>query len=593
MKKVILLTSLIYVFTGVAGQTTYSKEIIAEIKQVENGLTGRYKIDGKTYNILDRMAYYKIKGLSIAVVRNYTVIWAKGYGWADKKENRPVTTATLFEPGSISKSLNAVGVLKLVQDNKLDPNKDINDYLKSWKFPYDSLSKGKKITLSHLLSHTAGLSVHGFPGYDPKSKIPLIVEVLDGKTPANTAPVRSEFEPGLRFQYSGGGTTITQLIVTDVTRQAYDVFMYNNVLKPMGMLHSFYTQPPSKGKLKNVATGYSKDGIEIRNKFHVYPEQAAAGLWTTPTDLCKYIIETQLAYIGKSSKVLNQEITQLRLTPYIDKSSALGIFFDERNGTKYFLHGASNEGFSGLYYGSLEGGNGVAMFVNSDNANIFPELLNSVVSVYNWKGFDKPEAINPINISDTLTQKYIGVYLIEKAIAEVTQKQGKLYFWGGGDLESMYFTSDKDFVNGESLVRKSFLTDSAENTIGYARRRNGEELPSAIKIHRVDTIKASIGQINSFGWHLLEEKRFDDAILYLNRGIQLEPNDFAVRINLGHAYLFKHEYDKALQLYKASMNLKPNSKSSSKSMIIQDFDYLKKIGFDKTLIDKAGIELNL
>ncbi|MBK9104398.1 MAG: beta-lactamase family protein [Saprospiraceae bacterium] len=149
------------------------------------------------------MAYYHVQGLSIAVVHDYKVAWAKGYGWADKKERKPVTPETLFEPGSISKSLNAVGLLKLVQDQKLDLHTDINTYLTSWQFPYDSISHGKKITLAQLLSHSAGLTVHGFPGYDLSAQIPTVPQILDGEYPANTPPVRSAFEPGIRFQYSG------------------------------------------------------------------------------------------------------------------------------------------------------------------------------------------------------------------------------------------------------------------------------------------------------------------------------------------------------------------------------------------------------
>src|SRR4030095_11219947 len=109
-------------------------------------------------------------------------------------------------------------------------------------FHYDSLSKGKKMTVANLLSHTAGLTIHGFPGYKRSDSIPSLPQVLDGKHPANTEAVRSQFEPGLRFQYSGGGTTILQLIVQDVTREAYDEYMWKNVLKPLDMTMSSYTQ---------------------------------------------------------------------------------------------------------------------------------------------------------------------------------------------------------------------------------------------------------------------------------------------------------------------------------------------------------------
>ncbi len=257
MNKLFLTIAILYGLTQmVAGQTTYSTEIEAQIKLVENNLFTRVIINGKADNILERMAFYNVKGLSIAVVKDYKIEWAKGYGFADKKEKRLVTTTTLFEPGSISKSLYALGALKLVQENEMELNKDINTYLKSWQFPYDSISKGKKITLANLLSHTAGLGVHGFLGYDRNSKMPSLIEILDGKEQSQSPAIRSSIEPDLEFQYSGGGTTISQLMIEDKSKLPYHLFMQQNVLTPLGMTNSFYNQPPTNDKLKQLATGY-------------------------------------------------------------------------------------------------------------------------------------------------------------------------------------------------------------------------------------------------------------------------------------------------------------------------------------------------
>ena len=408
-------------------------------------------------------------------------------------------------------------------------------------------------------------------------------------------PVRSLFEPGLQFQYSGGGTLISQLIITDLSQKRYEKFMYDNVLKPMGMTHSFYSeQPPAGNKLKDIATGYTKDGTEVASKLNVYPEQAAMGLWTTPTELSNYLIETQLAYQGKSSKVLNQSTTRLHLTPYIDQFAAMGVFIGERNGgEKYFFHDAGNEGFRGLFYGSVEGGNGIVVFVNSDDGDIIIELLNSVASVYNWKGFDKPTSVTTKKIPDALAQQYVGIYLYDGLIAEVTKKQDGLYYWTNGQDVKMYFTSDKDFINIEFLAEKGFLTDDRGNVTGYSRKVNGTEYSSATKISRVDTLHANEGQLNSFGWHLLETKEFDAAITYLNRGIELEPNDTTSKVNLAHCYLFENDFDKAIQLYKACMVQKPIGESSLKDIIKQDFIFFRKNGFDKILIERASKALQL
>jgi CubicO group peptidase (beta-lactamase class C family) len=192
-------------------------------------------------------------------------------------------------------------------------------------------------------------------------------------------------EPGLRSEYSGGGITISQLIVMDITRMPYAQFKRDEVLVPLGMTASSYEQP-AKTDSNLLATGYRENGDEVPGKYHVYPEQAAADLWTNPTDLSKYIIETQLAWEGKSAKVLNEAMTQLRLTPNVDAHSALGVFIDSAEGVVHFQHGGANEGFRCQYIGSLSGGNGLVIMVNSDNGAIIAEIINSISRVYHWKG---------------------------------------------------------------------------------------------------------------------------------------------------------------------------------------------------------------
>lgn len=296
MKKINLFLLLCHWLTALTAQQPYSKAVNEQISRVENSLSGGLVIDGKLYTLSERMKKYNVAGVSVAVIDNYQIVWAKGYGYADKKEGRKVTPNTLFEPGSISKSLNAVGILQLAQQGKLDLYRDINQYLVNWKFPYDTVSHGKKITTAQLLSHTAGLGIHGFPGYSRDSIIPGVTAILDGRAPSNTEAVRSVTEPGKESRYSGGGILITQQMLTDLTKQPYEQYMYEQVFRPLGMTNSSYAQPPALSHRKNLATGYKKDGTEVMGKYFIYPEKAAAGLWTTPTDICKYLIEMQLAY---------------------------------------------------------------------------------------------------------------------------------------------------------------------------------------------------------------------------------------------------------------------------------------------------------
>jgi CubicO group peptidase (beta-lactamase class C family) len=450
-----------------------------KISQVETNLQPHIAVEGEgSYSLTDRMAFYHIKGLSIAVIKNYKILWAKGYGWADYDLQIPVTTQTLFQAGSISKSLNSIGVLKLVQNKKIDLFTDINAYLKSWKFPYDSLSKGKKITIANLLSHSAGLTVHGFGGYEKGAKIPTIEQVLDGKTPANSPAVRSMYEPGIKFEYSGGGTTISQLIVMDVTGQPYDQYMYNDVLEPLGMASSTYEQPPVNKNSKLVSAAYYSNGKEVKGKYHIYPEQAAAGLWTNPTDLSKYIIETQLALAGKSHKVLNQQMTALRLTPYVDQSAALGVFIDNyTDSVKYFEHGGVDEGFISQYYGSFKDGNGVVVMTNtSSGGGIIPEIVNNVAKVYGFKGLEQNTKIyKTVGVPDVTLLSYTGRYELEPHFVLTITKEGSNLFVQatGQDKLPIFPETQCKFFSKAVDAEVEFIKDGNGHIVKLVLYQNG------------------------------------------------------------------------------------------------------------------------
>ncbi|MGU9938553.1 serine hydrolase domain-containing protein [Empedobacter brevis] len=315
------------IFFLIFSSFTLAQNINEKIKSFEHNLNAWDKTKHKKSTLKERMNFYEVNAVSIAVVKDYKIEWIKAYGLADVSEKRPTTTETLFQAASISKSFNSLGILKLVEAQKLNLDQDINTFLKTWKFSYDSISKGRKINIAQLLNHTAGLSVGGFGGYEKGQALPSITQILDGAKPANSNAVRSIFEPGLKFQYSGGGTTISQLILEDTTGEEYADYMLKNVLQPLGMKQSSFNQPPSANKKNLLATGYNGK-VEVVGKYHIYPEQAAAGLWTNPTDLAKYIIDTQLSLQGKSNKVLSKEMSIERL------ENNLGVFVQNYNGTK-------------------------------------------------------------------------------------------------------------------------------------------------------------------------------------------------------------------------------------------------------------------
>lgn len=595
MKKISFVLLLLQCLSAATAQQSYSKAVEEQIARVENSLLqGNNQpmiIDGKWYTLSERMKHYNIPGLSIAVIDNYQIAWAKGYGYADKKENRKVTVNTLFEPGSISKSLNAVGILQLAQQGKLDLNQDINQYLVNWKFPYDTVSHGKKITTAQLLTHTAGLTVHGFPGYHRDSVIATVTDILDGRAPSNTEAVRSFAEPGTGPRYSGGGTLITQQMLTDLTKQRYEQYMYEHVFRPLGMTNSSYNQPPAVSQRKNLATGYKKDGNEVPGKYFIYPEKAAAGLWTTPTDLCKYIIEIQKAYQGKSSKLLNQEMVKLHVTP-VKYDVAMGTFIQNREGEKYFNHTASNEGFTGVFIAGLTNGKGVAIFTNSDVGNLMIELVNTVALVYNWEGFTKPEEITTVQVNDTLISKYIGEYITDGLFSEVKKEKDGLYYWMNWVNSKMYFTSSTDFRNIEFRPAKTFIFDSAGTVTGFSNTFNGDPRAPAQKITTLDTLKPRPGQWGLFGNHLLVTKNYDKAIAFLSKGLEIKPSDSSLVKDLAHSYLFKGDFLKAIELYRQYLK-SGNTGNELIKKLKGDFEYLRNAEFDLSVINKAIETLSL
>lgn len=222
--------SLVLVFSQIVfGQSPAQ----SRIERVEKGLLPAVLIKGDpAWTIQERMKHYKVPGVSIAVINDFKIEWAKAYGVKDTETNEPVSADTLFQAGSISKPVAAMTALKKVEQGKIALDEDINNKLATWKLPENEFTAKKKVTLANLLSHTGGTTVHGFPGYAPGEKIPTLSQILDGAPPANTGAVRVDFEPGTRFRYSGGGTTIAQLAIMDIEKKPYPQIAQETVLGP-------------------------------------------------------------------------------------------------------------------------------------------------------------------------------------------------------------------------------------------------------------------------------------------------------------------------------------------------------------------------
>jgi CubicO group peptidase (beta-lactamase class C family) len=371
---------------SLSAQVTRS-DLAARIQRVENGIPPFKRREDEApiqLNLGELMRLYNVPGLSIAVIEDFKIAWARGYGVKEAGSSAPVTGHTLFQAGSVSKPVAAAGALTLVESGRLSLDEAVNRRLKSWQIPENELTALRAVTLRHLLSHSSGLTAHGFDGYAVNSNVPTTVQVLNGEPPANSVPVRVTLVPGTEYEYSGGGYVVTQLLVSDVTGESFPQFMRTAVLDKAGMTDSTFEQPIPPARATEAATGTRDGGDPVPGRWHVYPEMAAAGLWTTASDLAKFAVEIALSRRGKANHVLSQEMTRQMLTPQI-AHRGLGFDVGKYDTLEEFGHAGDDAGFNAILIMFADSGKGVAIMTNSDNGSmVYQQLVRSVAREYGW-----------------------------------------------------------------------------------------------------------------------------------------------------------------------------------------------------------------
>ena len=411
-----------------AGSTT-AEHIDLRIKRVLNGLlpeTGFLDRYGPNAALEQRMAFYHTPGVSIAVVNNNKVEWARGFGVKECGKRAPVTETTLFQAGSISKPIFALAVMRLVQEGRLSLDEDVNRYLTSWKVPPNGAWQ-PRVTLRQLLSHSGGLTVHGFPGYLRSEKRPTVVEILEGRPPSNTPRIEVNILPGTQLRYSGGGTTIAQQLVVDVLGQPFPKTMHDLVLDPLGLTHSTYEQPLPKRREGLAATAHPWKNQPVAGKWHVYPEMAAAGLWTTPSDLAKAGVELQLAVKGESARLLSAETVAQMFKPGIDEAIGIGFFLSGKERSVRFSHGGWDEGFVAQMTMYKHLGLGAVIMLNSnEGAPLLNEIERAIAREYEWPDYF-PKERTTVDVPADRLQAFVGEYAGKSGFkCAVTSANGKL-----------------------------------------------------------------------------------------------------------------------------------------------------------------------
>ncbi len=449
------------------GQTAQSAE--QRIQAVENNLSTYVLIkngQNKPMSLIQQMTALRVPAVSIAAICNGKIDWAKAYG-VSSFQGAAVSTETLFGAASISKPVTALGVLKLVEQGKIDLDANVNQYLKRWKIPDNQFTAHHKVTVRELLNHTSGIGTHNGEIYDPSHPLPTLLQLLDGEKPARTAPVRVEAVPGTRFAYSNGGYLVLYLLIEDVSGEPFATYMKRNVLDPVGMKNSTFDAPLPPNWQTRAATAYQADGKTAvpASKF-VEPNLAAGGLWSTATDLAKLLLEVRREYEGKSHKILHQQTVRMMLTPGEGFSSVrhygLGFEVGGSGQNPYIRHGGSAY-FQDDMVEYLHGSGIVVMTSGGAGDALADELFRSAGTVYGFSDFKSLEN-SVVVIPPSTLPRFVGTYAYIKVAFQGDHLTAEIPV--GSPAVRLYPESLTRFFILDGPQELSFVLDSGQNVTG-------------------------------------------------------------------------------------------------------------------------------
>ncbi|MDQ3133034.1 MAG: serine hydrolase, partial [Acidobacteriota bacterium] len=519
--------------------------------------------------------------------------WAKGYGLADTAKNIPVTTETMFSAGSISKFVAAATAFSLVQNGKLELDAPINNYLTSWKITENDFTRKTPVTLRMLLSHTAGTSQTSYFGFTPDKKLPTIVEILSGAASSESRPVVVNSEPKKEFRYSGGGSIVAQMAMMDVAKQSFADLTQSAIFDELGMKNSTFAQPLPTKYLSQASWAYS-NATWFKGMPYVYPQQAAAGLYSTPTDLAKFFVDVQKSYRG-DGKILKRAFAREMLTRQAAVSDgsykeeiAVGPFLIQRTDNNddprgiYFEFTGVNAGFLAYGIANLTDGSGVVIMLNSgDDVNgLGKEIRRAVAKTYNWYKF-LPDEIEPINLTEQELDKFVGRY--RKSADEVVYiRREKNYLIEsineGNDIYCFPVAKDT-IVFTDYNVKAKFERDDKGNVISLKsdwqdkpmpKMKNNEFAPSEfLKAKKYKEAKEGYKQMNLneyqityLAYELLNKKPANPEAVktVLELAVEQHPNSSIVYSRWGDYFLSLNDKASAIKNYRKALEIDPNDK---------------------------------
>lgn len=401
------------------------------ISAFETSLRPAVSVQGQPetrWTLRERMEHWKVPGVSIAVIRDGKIAWAKGYGVLQAGGKEAIDTETVFSVGSTSKVGAAAITLRLVDSGQLDLDRDVNGYLRNWKVPQNPYTAVQPVTLRGILSHTAGLTVHGFADFQPGETLPTTVEILQGRAPAKNQPVEVFYTPGSRSQYSGGGTTVEQLIIEEATGLDFPAAARRYLFEPLGMTRSTYenTLPERWG---NIAKAHGPDGEPraLPRGYEAMPEMAASGLWTTPSDYARMVVALIHSYQGTGG-FLSGPLARQMMMAVGPSRFGLGPILSGEGMSRRFSHSGANDSYRAWMEGHLATGNGVVIFTNGANGGaLYAEVRRAIAGAEGWGEALRDQVEAPaVKFTEAEFTERAGVYALERSIADASLRFGAI-----------------------------------------------------------------------------------------------------------------------------------------------------------------------
>jgi CubicO group peptidase (beta-lactamase class C family) len=484
----LVLAALLCSGTGAWAEDNRNTSSDSHVDLVEQNIQPLVHIIGtkEVQSLHERMSYYNIPGVSIAVIHNGKIDWAKGYGVIEAGSQKPVTNFTLFEAASVSKPITAITTMVLAQKGLLDLDAPIDNYLKSWHVPASTFSARTAPTARQIMCHHAGFNVEFVSGYTKDEAIPSLVQILNGSPPSNTPAVVLTQTPGKNFKYSAGGFLVLQQALIDQSQNEFWSVANNKVFRPLAMRSMSFIQPTMIRPTPGLAKGHGFDGQPTAKR--IYPEQSAAGLITTPTDLGLIILEIQDA-LNDHGKLLKKATAQQILTQQDDKPAiGLGFFLAGKNANLRFSMDGWNYGYTCRMVGFAHRGEGAVVMTNGDNGALMFEVLDAIAKAYGWtmQPMTRKEASA---MADETIKMYCGHYKWDKDMeAEVIPLGARMFLHVFNDDRKkmdpfppaeIYAKSESEFFTNFPTVKIRFDKDKAQHVSTLIYDMDGKEVSAA------------------------------------------------------------------------------------------------------------------